>query len=284
MGNTLYFTAVDGTQGTYDSQLWKSDGTEVGTEIVKIINPSGTAGINGITVMDNYLYFGANDGTNDKQLWKSDGTEGGTEIVKIINPNGNANPQYLTVMGNTLYFTAVDGTQGTYDSQLWKSDGTEVGTEIVKIINPSGSTHIMGLTVMDNYLYFGANDGTNYNQLWKSDGIVGGDTAMITPVINTNGNANPGGLEVITKEGVNSLYMGANDAADGDPYNVQLWIYGSGSPPPPPPTPTSSCRVVAPNQRMGCAFAQVPTVGRSNIYFKNMLRISIFQKNHGVRK
>ena len=38
--------------------------------------------------------------------------------------------------------------------------------------------------------------------------------------------------------------MHANDAADGDPWNSQLWIYESPPPTPPtppPPTPIMSC-------------------------------------------
>jgi ELWxxDGT repeat protein len=35
---TLYFQVDDGTNGT---ELWKTDGTETGTTLVKDINPTG---------------------------------------------------------------------------------------------------------------------------------------------------------------------------------------------------------------------------------------------------
>ena len=37
VGNTLYFLADDGVNG---EELWKSDGTPAGTEMVEDINPS----------------------------------------------------------------------------------------------------------------------------------------------------------------------------------------------------------------------------------------------------
>ena len=55
VGNTLYFRAYDGTNG---SELWKSDGTASGTVMVKDMNP-GSAGseIHYLTPVNNTIYF-----------------------------------------------------------------------------------------------------------------------------------------------------------------------------------------------------------------------------------
>ena len=110
MGGTLFFSANDGTTGP---ELWKSDGTEAGTVLVKDINPNISYGYpvgsypHYLTDVGGTLFFAANDGTNSLELWKSDGTEAGTVLVADINPGDDGSlPNHLTAVGGMLYFTA----------------------------------------------------------------------------------------------------------------------------------------------------------------------------------
>jgi ELWxxDGT repeat protein len=59
----------------YGWELWKSDGTEEGTVMVKDIRPGpDPSDPNGMTVMGDTLYFSAKDGIHGNELWTSDGT------------------------------------------------------------------------------------------------------------------------------------------------------------------------------------------------------------------
>jgi ELWxxDGT repeat protein len=119
VGGTLFFTANDGTSGY---ELWKSDGTEAGTVMVKDIRPGAADGFDNVspylsrpslTNVLGKLYFVANDGTNGFELWKSDGSEEGTVMVmNIAEGSASSTPRHLTVMGDRLAFSASTATYG----------------------------------------------------------------------------------------------------------------------------------------------------------------------------
>jgi RNA polymerase sigma factor (sigma-70 family) len=161
IGRTLFFTADDGVHGL---ELWKSDGTEKGTVMVKDINPGPASsmerrlpgetappglgrgarpginvqrlglGTDAMAVVKGTLFFVADDGVHGYELWKSDGTAAGTVLVKDIAPGGlDGNPNRLTHFNGALYFQAGDG---VHYRRLWKSDGTEAGTVPLKKFFP----------------------------------------------------------------------------------------------------------------------------------------------------
>ena len=179
VGNTLFFTDYDSTNGT---ELWKSDGTASGTTVVKDINPGGGDSNPGyLTDVNGTLYFTANDGTHGSELWKSDGTESGTAMVKDINPSGDSflYSQPINASG-TFYFSDTDGTNGM---ELWKSDGTADGTVMVKDINPgSGSSFVQNLTYCNGSVFFTAQAGAMMGStIYKTDGTASGTIALTLP-------------------------------------------------------------------------------------------------------
>lgn len=219
VGSSLFFFADNGTNGT---ELWKSDGTAVGTRLVKDIRPGVVSSdLVGLTPLGSTLFFSADDGSNGYELWKSDGTAAGTQLVKDIRPGSPSSLSGyggIVAIGNTLYFSADEGTNGR---ELWKSDGTAAGTQLVEnLVFEDGDFDPMGLTPAGSTLYFqpGA-EGLDY-ELWKSDGTAAG-TQLVKNIrpgndfFNYPMSSKPVGLTPVGS----TLYFSANDDTNGR----ELW-------------------------------------------------------------
>ncbi len=174
VNSQVFFSANDDVNGY---ELWKSDGTELGTVMVKDINPTaGNSNPANLVNVNGTLYFTADNGTDGIELWKSDGTEAGTLMIKNINAGSNSSsPGSLIAINGVLFFTANDGINGT---ELWKSDGTEAGTVMIKNINETGSASPASLANISGVLYFSADDGVNGAEVWKSDGTETGTVLL----------------------------------------------------------------------------------------------------------
>lgn len=172
VGQALYFVAHDDVNGY---ELWKSDGTEAGTVIVKDVRPGPLgAGPGYLVAVGGTLFFTANDGVHGYELWRSDGTGTGTVMVKDINPgDATSHPTSLTVVNGMLYFAADDGMHG---KELWRSDGTKAGTVMVSDLVPGlFSSSPDGLMDVNGRLYFFAsNDSTTGRKLWRTNGSTSG--------------------------------------------------------------------------------------------------------------
>src|SRR5215213_2225146 len=246
MGKQVFFAADDGKHGV---ELWKSDGTEKGTKLVKDINTvkgnsnpndkgdalTRSAEVEKLYVVGKTLYFRASDGKHGVELWKSDGTNKGTRLVKDINPAapapintackdrkscvGSSWVDDITVVGKTaagrrIYFTAIDGKHGL---ELWKSDGTRKGTTLVRSINPSSAREaadISNLVALRKRLYFSANDGKHGYELWKSNGTKA-NTGLLINLEPGAGGSEPGELTISGP----LLYFAASTPSAGE----ELW-------------------------------------------------------------
>ena len=73
----------------HGQELWRSDGTEAGTSLVKDILPNaGRSRPRELTESGGELFLRADDGLHGDELWVSDGTEDGTSLVLDINTGG----------------------------------------------------------------------------------------------------------------------------------------------------------------------------------------------------
>jgi len=195
-------------------ELWKADGTEGGTQLVKDINAgSSSSSIGYLIRTNNILFFVANNGADGTELWKSDGTAAGTVMVKDIRSGlMGSNPSALASVNGTLYFSADDGVNGV---ELWKSDGTTAGTVMVKDINPySGCSYPQSIADVNGTVFFSATDGVKGMELWKSDGTAAG-TVMVKDIWS----GAPGGYpaDLINVNG--TLFFAASNGTKG----TELW-------------------------------------------------------------
>lgn len=220
VNGTLFFVATTGTSGTgTGKELYKSNGTDAGTTLVKDIYVGGNTNPTNLTNWNGTLYFTATDATHGTELWKSDGTTAGTVLVKDIRSStASSNPANLFVFDNALYFVADDGASGY---ELWKSDGTEAGTVLVIDLN-TGSASALGSSstnryfeIMGNYFYFMAegSSATGY-ELWRSNGTASG-TTLVKDIYSGSGDGYPNHFKNIN----GTLYFWARTSLTG----YELW-------------------------------------------------------------
>jgi len=216
LNGQLYFHGEpepeDQVNGT---ELWTSDGTLEGTQLLLDINPGpAPSQISAMIEFGNELFFAANDGTNGLELWKTDGTANGTMMVKDIQPGANGSmPTNFTVVENTLFFKAFDEMNGF---EIWKTDGTSTGTELVIDLNPGpSSSSASGFVAYGSQLVFSGADGVSGQELWMTDGTTSG-TVQIVDVNPGSGSSYPSYMAV--KQG--QIYFSADDGTSGN----ELWV------------------------------------------------------------
>jgi trimeric autotransporter adhesin len=230
-GNKLLFPIYD--QANFKYSLWTSDGTEIGTKMIKdfgfnslqslikfkeklIFTYSGSTWISdgtesGTTLLTNgnttafavigdYFYgFGSN--TNFIRLFKSDGV-----TVEATNMSGDLQTLKMNGaiprIGDRLILQYYDATVGT---ELGISDEPKTGFALLKDINPgSPSSWPRAWTTLNDNVIFIADDGVNGSELWLTNGTISG-TKLIKNVASGTANSFPGievklSMEVINEK------------------------------------------------------------------------------------
>ena len=100
-------------------------------------NPvEGSSSPAGLTALDGWVYFRAQDPVHGAELWRTDGSPNGAERVADLCPGAcSSNPWGFTALGERLLFIA--GPQSRLE--LWATDGTDAGTVRLARLNRWGS-------------------------------------------------------------------------------------------------------------------------------------------------
>lgn len=181
-GDHLLLAADDGIHGT---ELWRTDGTEQGTFLVRDIFPGPGGSIFEYypagAVLGSFVYFAARDGyfeegSSGLELWRTDGTPTGTTLIADLKPGRfDSNPGLLTPSPPWLYFTA-EGPDSSI-RRLWRTSGTASGTSEVAL--PSGELGRIVSSLSGGRVLFTVEHPVTGLSLWVTDGTPGGTLPLI---------------------------------------------------------------------------------------------------------
>ncbi len=165
VGSTFFFNAIDPVQG---SQLWKSDGTAAGTQVVLDVSGNQPGGSPvAMTAMGGNLYF-TSRGDPDSGLWISDGTSAGTHAYTST----IADCDFTTAIGGTVY---VRGTDIDIGNGMFATEGDPADLTLLSptFNAPSRFIDMGGLAYCDPIV-----PALNTRPLVVSDGTPGGTTVV----------------------------------------------------------------------------------------------------------
>jgi len=179
-GTILFEVATNG----YRNQIWKTDGTALGTvQVTEAVIAADTQLVGSLTSLGSFAIYAIAPVTSGTiyEIWRTDGTALGT--YRLIQDytyygfgswdNYNGIPQILSV-GGYHYFPASNATGGF---AIIKTDGTTQGTTAALTIGSSFTTLVVPVGVVNNQLYYlEYYDYTNYKfssaSLIKYDGTT----------------------------------------------------------------------------------------------------------------
>jgi ELWxxDGT repeat protein len=215
VGDNLFFLAAPEPTSTptWEWQLWKTDGTEIGT--VPLTDPTSGSPFRetrGLTGFDGDLLFVTSNG-----VWRTDGSQAGTRLLKQTGDFPG-----LAVLPGKLYFRT-----GFYDPTLWTSDGTPEGTVPLGSFNehapPADFTMSRGSVYFTSGAYWPHSDPPRH--LWKTDGTKEG-TGVVPEVSSIKADRVSQLADVNGTLVFSALYSGSTEATN---LGYELWrVRGDG--------------------------------------------------------
>jgi ELWxxDGT repeat protein len=184
VGDTVYFTVSDGDFGS-GTELWRSDGTPEGTNLLKDIAPGRQSSFPfWLTDVGSTLFFLTDLGGRN-QLWKSNGTDEGTvQLAEFDRDTSDTWEKSAPIaFGGKLYFSAFTDEAGR---ELWTSDGTPENTRmVVDLVAGSASSNPYEFKASSSSLFFTVRDRTTgTSKLYSTKGDAQSTVAVFKGVPN----------------------------------------------------------------------------------------------------
>lgn len=175
-GNVFFI----GSNNMYGKELWKTDGTLLGTTIVKDINPgfNSSIGSDKIYKINNKIVFLATANNFSLELWSTDGTEINTVSFYPLNNGYPVFYDYDVENYNGMLFTI--------NGNLWKTDGTFNGTNLIYNNIPN----INKLTYFKDKTYIDTNTNIYYVDQANQVSILNNPSGTILQTIAPSSNGN----------------------------------------------------------------------------------------------
>ncbi|MFK7921216.1 MAG: ELWxxDGT repeat protein [Bacteroidia bacterium] len=220
----MMFMASNGISGV---ELWQSDGTIGGTNLIKDIYPGSNPSYPlAYHEYNGEIFFRASNGTNGYEFWKTDGTSGGTQMVYDAwtgASNGVSlvtNGFVIAEAGGLMVMSLSNGTTNN-GQELYASDGTTAGTVMLKDIyvgtGSSGPQDFVSLgagAVFTAYEYDINTATGSARELWRTNGTAAG-TILLKDINPGIGSSTPQDLYKVG----NTIFFSADDGTNGR----ELW-------------------------------------------------------------
>ena len=165
--------------GTGAEKLWKTDGTEQGTQVLYApdhLHFGGLFSPRDLTPFGQQLLFAGSYWSDfEETLLKNDGTPEGTVPVLSTPEIFNVH-SLLTLKDHLLLFQS--------GKELWRSDGTEAGTAPLSTAPPLDRARpLAGFSaVRDGVLFFAGTLPQTGEELWRRDGTEAG-TSLVAEIV-----------------------------------------------------------------------------------------------------
>ena len=196
---SLYFVETSNVGGQGSALLWKTDGTNQGSQVILNLSAIGTAPTMGnFDVLGNNLLF-VTSSASSTSLWRSDGTAGGTFTIFVGPVTGTT----LTTAGSLAFFESLDALG---NSRLFRTNATAVGTYFVSNF---GISNMSVPAAANGRLVFGDNGG-----VWSTNGAT---VTLLASNVITNSFVTP------AAPGNGVVFFDATDTVGTNAGKTRLW-------------------------------------------------------------